>query len=141
MPRRTTSTNVTLPWERRGTAFRRFLRGPRWKIAVAAFALVGLAALVVDTADARGRLRRTRATIAEVHRAIALFRAQVGRCPRSTTELVHPPRSRTRYLREVPKDGWGRPLWLRCPGLDDPDGQDVLSSGPSGSFFVDDNIW
>ncbi len=141
MPRRSSSTNVTLPWERRGTLFRQLLRGPRWKVGLAALALVGLAALTVETAAERSRLRETRAAIAEAHRAIALFRAQVGRCPRSTTELVHPPRSRTRYLREVPKDGWGRPLWLRCPGHDDPDGEDVLSAGPSGSFLVDDNIW
>jgi hypothetical protein len=28
---------------------------------------------------------------------------------------------------------------MRCPGLDDPDGADVISAGPSGSLAVDDN--
>ena len=78
--------------------------------------------------------------ITEARRAVSTFRAEVGRCPRSTTELVHPPRSRTRYLRRTPKDGWGRQLYVRCPAYDDPDGAEIVSAGPSGSLLKADNI-
>jgi hypothetical protein len=43
-------------------------------------------------------------------------------------------------LRRAPTDGWGRRLFLRCPGRFDPDSVDVVSAGPSGDFFVDDNV-
>jgi len=70
----------------------------------------------------------------------ALFRAEVGRCPHSTVELVHPPRAAAQYLTEVPSDGWGRPLHVRCPGRLPGDPADVVSGGPSGSFSIDDSI-
>ena len=88
----------------------------------------------LQVADARARVRATRAGIAEVQRAVTAFRAEMGRCPRSTTELVHPPRVGARYLLEVPIDGWGRELYVRCPSPHDPNAAEVVSAGPSGSF-------
>ncbi|MDH5490958.1 MAG: type II secretion system protein GspG [Myxococcales bacterium] len=132
--------SVTLPWERRGAWARRLLAGPRWKILLVLGLLVWGASATYGFAQARAKERVTLLAIGEVHRAIRKFRSEMGRCPRSMTELVHPPRSRRRYLREAPRDGWGRTLWVRCPGHDDPDAADVISSGPSGSFLVDDNL-
>lgn len=140
MARKSRTVNVTLPWERRGNFVRQLFQGSRIRGLLALAILMACAAGVYSVADTRSRQRQTRVAIHEVKRAILLFRSQVGRCPRSTTELVHPPRSRTRYLRALPKDGWDRPLWVRCPAHDDPDGADVISAGQSGSFFVDDNI-
>ena len=140
MARKNRTANVTLPWERRGNTVRQLFRGSRLRGLVVLAISIGCAGWIYRVADTRSRERSTRVAIHEVQRAIGLFQAQVGRCPRSTTELVHPPRSRTRYLRALPKDGWGRPLWVRCPAHDDPDGSDVISAGQSGSFFVDDNI-
>ena len=57
------------------------------------------------------------------------------------TELVHPPVAEARYLHEVPKDGWGRKIMMRCPGFLDAKRPDVISAGHSGSFQVADNIW
>lgn len=131
---------IALPWERRGAWLRQLLAGPRWKIAVVLVVLISMAYGLWRSAERRSRERLTHVAIADVQRAITDFRSDVGRCPRSMTELVHPPRSRTRYLREVPRDGWSRQLWVRCPGHDDPDGADVISAGPSGSFFNDDNL-
>ena len=48
--------------------------------------------------------------------AIDRFRADVGRCPSSDTELLHPPLSQKHYLDSMPTDGWGRPLHIQCPG-------------------------
>ena len=108
-----------------------------------ALLLLGTAVLVRlawGVADRRDRERVTRASIAEVQRAITAFRAEVGRCPHSTIELVHPPRAGAQYLSELPRDGWGRPLYVRCPGRNPSDTAEVLSAGPSGSFSVDDNL-
>lgn len=140
MPRKNRTANVTLPWERRGNALRQLFAGSRLRGLIVMAVVLACAAGIYRVADTRSRERATRVSIHEVQRAIELFRAQVGRCPRSTTELVHPPRSRTRYLRALPKDGWGRTLWVRCPAQNDPDAADVISAGQSGSFFVDDNI-
>jgi len=134
-------SGITLPWEQRGNLLRQLVSGRRWKGGLAILLLLGVAALFARSADSRNRERDTRLAIAEVRRAVGQFKAQVGRCPRTTTELVHPPRARTRYLRAMPKDGWDRQLRLSCPGHDDPDGFDVISAGPSGDFFIDDNMY
>lgn len=132
--------SLTLPWERRGAWFRGILAGPRWKVALLLIGISGSVWVLWRAADRHSRYRATRAAISEVQRAVREFRNDVGRCPRSTVELLHPPRSGTRYLRDMPDDGWGRQLWVRCPARHDEFGADVVSAGPSGSFFVDDNV-
>ena len=139
MARRTQRERVSLPWERRGGRWRTALRNTRWQ------ALLGLVVLVVLTigfaryARHRIRVRDTQVAIAQVKQAIDRFRADVGRCPRSNTELLHPPLSQKHYLDSMPKDGWGRPLSIRCPGHFEEEA-DVISAGPSGSLLKDDNI-
>lgn len=137
---RRSSAGIALPWERRGAWMRELLAGRRWKVLV----VLGIAALILfavgRSAEHRQRVHDTRAAIDEIQRAITAFRADVGRCPHALDELLHPPRSGRRYLREIPVDGWGRAFWIRCPGRYDPGGADVVSAGPSGSFLVDDNI-
>ena len=137
--RRRQRERVSLPWERRGGRWRRTLNNTRWQ------ALLGLVLLVVFTigftryARNRVRVRDTRVAIAQVKQAIDRFRADVGRCPSSNTELLHPPLSQKHYLDSMPKDGWGRPLSIQCPGHFEDDA-DVISAGPSGSLLRDDNI-
>lgn len=132
--------SIVLPWERSSGWLRQLVGGRRWKAAL--FILIGalIAVGIGYSARHRARVRDTRGTIGEVKRAIGAFRADMGRCPSSIYELIHPPRADRSYLREVPVDGWGRALWVRCPGRYDPDGSDVMSAGPSGSFLVDDNL-
>lgn len=134
-------SNVSLPWERRGAFFRGLFRGPRWKVLVGAMLISGAVFVVWSTAASAAETRHTRIAIAEVRRAIREFRSEVGRCPRTTVELVHPPMSRNRFLSSMPRDGWGQPLYVQCPSQNNPDDADVLSPGPSGSFFVDDNVY
>jgi type II secretory pathway pseudopilin PulG len=131
---------LPLPWEQRGVGLRELFSGQRWRTGLAiVLALMALFA-VWRSAEARQQRRQTRAVLVEVQRALAAFRADLGRCPQSVYELVHPPRSGRRYLRDIPVDGWGRALRVQCPGRYDPDGADVVSAGPSGDFFVDDNL-
>jgi hypothetical protein len=131
---------VLLPWERRRALLAGVFSRKRWR-ALLLLSCVGLfVAAAWQAADERARVRATRAGIAEVQRAVSAFRAEMGRCPHSKTELVHPPRGGARYLTEVPNDGWGHELFVRCPSPYDPSAAEVISAGPSGSFSVDDNI-
>lgn len=119
---------------------RELFRGPRWKLVLFGAVTFLVLALVGSSAAHAGRVRETRAAIAEIKRGLAAFRADFGRCPHSIDELLHPPRSGRRYLRQEPVDGWGRTLFVRCPGRYEPNGADVISAGPSGSFLDEDNI-
>jgi hypothetical protein len=141
MARRRTTPSLALPWERQGgSRVRELVSGGQWRWVVLGVAVLWLGSAVWDSAEERERVRRTREVISETRHALADFREDVGRCPNSIGELVHPPRASVRYLREEPRDGWGNPLWVRCPGRYDPEGVDVVSAGPSGNFLVDDNL-
>ena len=138
--KRSSRPSVPLPWERRGRVWSGWITGRLGLGVLLLLACATVVHLAWGVADRRDRERVTRACIAEVQRAVAAFRAEVGRCPHSTIELVHPPRSGAQYLSELPRDGWGRPLYVRCPGRDPMASAEVISAGPSGSFAVDDNI-
>jgi type II secretory pathway pseudopilin PulG len=131
---------MLLPWETRGAWVGELLSGRRWGASLALVLLATVFALSFRIADRRARTRATRASIAEAQRAVAAFRAELGRCPRSLVELLHPPKSGAQYLVDLPTDGWGRALYVRCPSSTSVTGADVISAGPSGSFLVDDNI-
>lgn len=131
---------MLLPWERRSAWLSDLGSGRRWRAALLPLVVAGTLAGTWRFADQRARVRTTRAGIAEVQRAVALFRAEVGRCPHSTVELVHPPRAAAQYLTEIPSDGWGRPLHVRCPGTRPGDPADVISGGANGSFSIDDSV-
>ncbi len=137
---------------KRATAQRRWLgrrRGPGgrpsvrlpWRRALALALLGALVLLLGRATDRYLRLRATRAAIARTRDAVERFRIDIGRCPRSPIELVHPPRPLSLQLRELPRDGWGRALWIACPGRLDPEDIDVVSAGPSGDFLLDDNVY
>jgi len=131
---------IFLPWERRSAWFGQLFTRRRFGVVVSAVAAIAAVLGLWSAADERARIRATRAAIATVKRGVAEFREDMVRCPRSTVELVHPPRTGVRYLAELPVDGWGHALYVRCPGVMNPDGVDVVSAGPSGDFFVDDNV-
>src|SRR5687767_3442112 len=114
------SRGIALPWERRGAWLRELFATRRWKVIAVLVVAVVATTWIWRVADRRSKVRATRAAIVQVQEAVSRFRAEVGRCPRSITELVHPPRAAARHLREVPVDGWGRPLWVRCPGRRNP---------------------
>jgi len=140
MKRGRTQRTVYLPWEQRYAWMADLASGRIWRpLLLVTFLGSGLW-LIWSEADTRSRVRVTRAAIAEAQRAVAAFRAEVGRCPRSTVELVHPPKASASYLSELPTDGWGRALYVRCPHRYDATTAEVISAGPSGSFLDDDNI-
>ena len=137
--RRRQRQRIALPWERRGGRWWGALRSTRWPSVLGAVALLSLAVGFARYVEHRVRMRNTRVAIAQVKQAINRFRTDVGRCPSSNTELLHPPLSQKHYLDNLPTDGWERPLHIRCPGHFE-DQADVISAGPSGSLLEDDNI-
>jgi len=139
MGRRRKRDRVSLPWERRGGRLRGALTNTRWQALLGSTLLVALLLGFARYAKHRVRVRDTRVAIGQVKQSIDRFRADVGRCPSSNTELLHPPLSQKHYLDRMPTDGWGRPLHIRCPGHFE-DEADVISAGPSGSLIEDDNI-
>jgi type II secretory pathway pseudopilin PulG len=139
MTRRSKRERISLPWESRGGRWRNALSNTRWQALLGMLLLVMLAVGFTRYARRRVQVRDTRVAVAQVKQAIDQFRADVGRCPSSETELLHPPLSQKHYLDSMPKDGWGRSLTIRCPGYFE-DEADVISAGPSGSLSKDDNI-
>jgi hypothetical protein len=133
MARRKTSTGIALPWENRGTTIRRVLAGSRSRTVLAVVAIVGGVFVTYHRSEERRVARITRQTSVEVEQAVVRFREEIGRCPRSLDELLHPPRAGARYLRVPPVDGNGNPLVVRCPAADDPDSVEVAASAPLDS--------
>lgn len=138
--KRRSSNDVRLPWETRRAWMAGAVSGRRLRPLLYLAPVVAALVATWNFADTRNRRRITYAGIAEVHRAIDGFRAELGRCPRSTIELVHPPKAGAQYLETLPSDGWGRAFLVRCPSRHDPNRADVISAGPSGVFHKDDNI-
>jgi hypothetical protein len=99
--RRQQQSSVRLPWEdRRG--IRRFLERSRLSVVLAVVVLGVFGLLVTRAAANRQKRTETRAAIGQIHRAVARFRADMGRCPRNITEMLHPPRGRMTYLHGEP---------------------------------------
>ena len=139
MARRRQKERISLPWEKRRGRWSTAIRNPRWQAWIGGALLVVAAVTFARYARHRVRVRDTKVAIAHLKDAIERFRADMGRCPSSDTELLHPPRSQTHYLDAMPMDGWGRPFTVRCPGYFRSEAE-VVSAGPSGSLLQDDNI-
>ncbi len=137
-PRKRTS-RLPLPWEREDSIFRSLFSGRRVLPFVVLFTTAATLGGAYWFGGRRADILATRATLNEVSSAAEAFVRDIGRCPRTLNELVHPPRSGVHYLHELPLDSWGQGLYLRCEGGATPE-IEVLSAGPSGSFLDEDNL-
>ena len=127
MPGKRDEPKVFFPWEKRRGL--RALLGPgRVRQALLIGAAVG-AFVLMRRQDRHARdVRATRVTITTAIQAISAWRADHDRgCPTTLADLVA-----GGYLHQVPRDAWGRPLRVTCPGRKDPQGFDVSSDGPDG---------
>ncbi len=118
---------VFFPWERR-RGLRSVFRRARARQGL----LIGLALVTFTVVSQRERraaeVRSTRATITMAINAIAAFRADHdAACPAALTDLVS-----GGYLTELPRDAWGKPVRVTCPGRDALRSFDVSSDGPDG---------
>jgi type II secretory pathway pseudopilin PulG len=102
-------------------------------------ALIGLVMAVVvlglrkKTRDAQIQIARF-----DVQQLSGLFLnhrvANAGECPSIKQWLED------KTLKSEPKDPWGHPLVITCPGEHDEGGADILSPGPDGETGNDDDI-
>jgi general secretion pathway protein G len=90
----------------------------------------GLAAFLVlrHREQRAAEVRATRAELSATSNAVTAWRADHDRaCPASLADLVS-----AGYLHRSPRDSWGHPLRMACPGRRDPRGFDLSSDGPDG---------
>jgi general secretion pathway protein G len=127
MPGKRHEPKVFFPWERR-RGVRAVLGRARAGQALAGI-LVALALFAVRARERHlGDVRSTRATLTTTIHAVDAWRADHDRsCPAGLADLVS-----GGYLHQVPRDAWGHPLRVTCPGRRDTRGFDVSSTGPDG---------
>ena len=124
---RKTEQRSFFPWEHRGGLFRRLgLYRLRPLLAVTS-AIALLVLVVVRERDAAG-VRRTRSILLDVRGALDAYLADhQGRCPESFAALEDYSK-----IHGVPRDAWGRPLTLICPGSEPGEAYVLMSAGPDG---------
>jgi general secretion pathway protein G len=117
---------IFFPWERRGGLFRWLALGR----ARAVFSVVCLAAVVLLVGARERRdagLRQTRSTLLTLRRAVEAAIAEAdGRCPERLSSAYE-----YAAFAEPPKDAWGRPFRLVCPGRHG-EPYELMSDGPDG---------
>jgi general secretion pathway protein G len=119
---------VFFPWEQRRGIRALLAPGPARRVLVGVLVVLGFFLLWQRESHAR-KVRWTRTEITTAMRAVTAWRADHDRgCPGSLAELVS-----LGYMRRVPRDAWGHPLRLTCPGRRDPVGFDLASDGPDGN--------
>lgn len=132
---------VRLPWERRVSLLSEWIARARWSALFATLLLALVGWVIVSAARDFSRKRQSALVVRATKKAARQFLEDWQRCPRGVHELLKPARiGATPYLSDFPRDGWGRALYLRCPAPGVSDGVEVVSAGPSGSFFRMDNI-
>jgi general secretion pathway protein G len=118
---------VFFAWERRRGLRALLARAPTRR-GLMIVAGVGAFLFLRERERVAAEVRATRAEIAAASTAVAAWRADHDlTCPTSLGELVS-----SGYLHGVPRDAWGHPLRMSCPGRHDPKGFDVSSDGPDG---------
>jgi general secretion pathway protein G len=126
---------VFFPWEKRRGLRSLFGRGrARQTLVVLGAASVFVILQVRERRAAE--VRATRAEITTADKAVSAWRADHERaCPGSVADLVS-----GGYLHQAPRDAWGHPLRVSCPGRTDPLGFDVTSDGPDGEPWGMDRV-
>ncbi|MCA9623586.1 MAG: type II secretion system protein GspG [Myxococcales bacterium] len=132
MARRKRERTIFFPWERRGWR----LPWLRSRPLIAAVTMMVLLVIFGVRQRRRIGIRSTRATLLVVRDALDAYRADHAfACPPSLSLLQE-----SGYLDIEPKDAWGRPLVLTCPGRRHPQSYDLVSFGPTGDMRGLDRI-
>jgi general secretion pathway protein G len=127
MGARRSEPKVFFAWEQRRGIRAVVAPGPARRVLLGVAVVLAFVLLWQRDKHAR-RVSETRAEITTATRAVTAWRADHDRgCPGSMAELVS-----AGYMRRVPRDAWGHPLRLTCPGRRDPAGFDLASDGPDG---------
>jgi general secretion pathway protein G len=125
--RRLREPRIFFPWEGRGGLVRRLGLG-RVRPVLLGLAVVGVVVWVGVRERNRSGVRQTRATLLDARRAVDAYMAEHdGGCPPDLGATV-----RFSSREAAPKDAWGRPLRLVCPGKREGSDYELMSDGPDG---------
>src|SRR5512146_3329737 len=115
--RRPSEKHIFFPWERRGGLIRR-IRVDQVRAFFALVVALSVVALIGVRERRASGIRRTRATMLSVREAVDSYMADHdGGCPRAGLSAVTD-YSPTEAAEGPPRDAWGKPLRLVCPGSD-----------------------
>jgi general secretion pathway protein G len=124
---RASDKRIFFPWEGRGGLIRR-LRLGRVRPVLLAFVAIAFVVAVGIRERRRAGVRQTQATLLGVRQAVDAYMAEHdGGCPAELTTVAD-----YGNFKEVPRDAWGRPLRLVCPGRREGSAYELMSDGPDG---------
>jgi general secretion pathway protein G len=84
----------------------------------------------------KGQIKTAKIAVSQISQAAQQYMMENNsNCPNGVDDLVT-----NRNLAKKPKDPWGRDFTLKCPGTGDPDGVDVISTGPDRQEGTPDDI-
>ena len=103
-------------------------------------ALIGLVtgsiAVALNSQFKKGQVKTAKIAVGQISQAAQQYMMENNsNCPASLDDLVA-----SKNLAKKSKDPWGRDFALKCPGTGDPDGVDVMSSGPDRQEGTPDDI-
>lgn len=85
----------------------------------------------------------TRGQIAELGKALDIYKVKFGRYPNSTeglNALVNPPKGKKPIMEKLPKDAWSNDFVYLSPGQHNPAKYDIYSKGPDSQGGTEDDI-
>jgi general secretion pathway protein G len=103
-------------------------------------ALIGLVtgsiAVALNSSFKKGQVKTAKIAVGQISQAAQQYMMENNsNCPTSLDDLVT-----SKNLAKKSKDPWGKDFSLKCPGTGDPDGVDVMSSGPDRQEGTADDI-
>jgi len=118
---------ILFPWEGRG-GLRRFFRLGRLRPYIVILGALSFVTFVGARERRASGVRQTRATLIGARRAVDAYVADHdGGCPPSLEKAVE-----EAHVEGTPRDAWGRPLRLLCPGRWEGARYELMSDGPDG---------
>lgn len=114
----------------------------RARIRNAVIAVLGILVVLwsVQYSRIRGQRKQALVEILRLQEAVKEFRWDHGRCPHELEELSFPPAGGQAYYRRSYDDPWSRPYAMVCPGRLFVDSADVVSAGPDGEMYTNDDV-
>jgi prepilin-type N-terminal cleavage/methylation domain-containing protein len=104
-------------------------------LAIVAFIGAGVA-VVVNRALNNAKIKVAKERIKEISQGVTTYMIDSNNCPKGMDDLV----AQKYVARASAKDPWGKDFILKCPGTNDSDGADIVSSGPDKAEGTGDDI-